>query len=161
MPEKLPRLTWLLNLKGSLLKTKRNVVESKLCPKNNLLRDYLFQLFILQSLHNIKVPQSPNLPNFFTPVDLVDLGVEICGLKFENPFGLASAPPTTTSAMMRRGYEAGWGFTVSKTFVLDKVCTICCMVIKLHQFNSLLTVIVVYIIKFEEINVFPFRRVKQ
>jgi dihydropyrimidine dehydrogenase (NADP+) len=76
----------------------------------------------LQSLHGEKVAQSPNLPNFFTPVDLVDLSVEICGLKFENPFGLASAPPTTTSAMMRRGYEAGWGFGVTKTFVLDKVC---------------------------------------
>ena len=67
--------------------------------------------------------QSPNLPNFFTPVDLVDLSIEMCGLKFENPFGLASAPPTTTSAMMRRGYESGWGFALTKTFVLDKVFT--------------------------------------
>ncbi|XP_028405372.1 dihydropyrimidine dehydrogenase [NADP(+)]-like [Dendronephthya gigantea] len=74
----------------------------------------------IQSLHGETVPQSPILPNFFTPVDLVDISVEICGLKFDNPFGLASAPPTTSSAMMRRGYEAGWGFTVSKTFVLDK-----------------------------------------
>lgn len=48
--------------------------------------------------------------------------MEICGLKFENPFGLASAPPTTSGAMMRRGLEAGWGFAVTKTFALDKVC---------------------------------------
>jgi dihydropyrimidine dehydrogenase (NADP+) len=45
----------------------------------------------------------------------------MCGLKFPNPFGLASAPPTTTSAMIRRGFEAGWGFALTKTFSLDKV----------------------------------------
>lgn len=45
----------------------------------------------------------------------------MCGLKFENPFGLASAPPTTSSAMIRRGLASGWGFVVTKTFSLDKV----------------------------------------
>lgn len=45
----------------------------------------------------------------------------MCGLKFENPFGLASAPPCTTSAMIRRAFETGWGFAVTKTFSLDKV----------------------------------------
>ena len=45
----------------------------------------------------------------------------MCGLKFPNPFGLASAPPTTTSAMIRRGFQAGWGFALTKTFSLDKV----------------------------------------
>ena len=65
--------------------------------------------------------EEPKLPLFYTPIDLVDLSVEICGLKFPNPFGLASAPPTTTSAMMRRGYETGWGFALTKTFSLDKV----------------------------------------
>jgi len=44
----------------------------------------------------------------------------VCGLKFENPFGLASAPPTTSSAMIRRAFEAGWGFVLTKTFSLDK-----------------------------------------
>ena len=63
----------------------------------------------------------PNLPLFCTPVDLVDLSVEVCGLKFPNPFGLASAPPTTTSAMIRRAFETGWGFALTKTFALDKV----------------------------------------
>lgn len=28
------------------------------------------------------------LPLFFTPVDLVDLSVEMAGLRFQNPFGL-------------------------------------------------------------------------
>jgi dihydropyrimidine dehydrogenase (NADP+) len=60
------------------------------------------------------------LPMVYTPVDLVDISIEVCGIKFENPFGLASAPPTTSSAMIRRAFEAGWGFAVTKTFSLDK-----------------------------------------
>lgn len=48
----------------------------------------------------------------------------MCGLKFENPFGLASAPPTTASGMIRRAFEQGWGFAVTKTYALDKVCII-------------------------------------
>lgn len=43
-------------------------------------------------------------------------------MKFENPFGLASAPPTTSGAMIRRAFEQGWGFVLTKTFGLDKVC---------------------------------------
>ena len=61
------------------------------------------------------------MPQFFTPVDLVDLKVEVCGIKFENPFGLASAPPATSSAMIRRSFEQGWSFALTKTFALDKV----------------------------------------
>ena len=86
-------------------------------------------LFYFQSLHGLSVPPEPTLPKFFTPVDTVDLSVEICGIKFPNPFGLASAPPTTTSAMIRRGYEAGWGFAVTKTFGLDKVCLFICLLL--------------------------------
>lgn len=59
------------------------------------------------------VPDTPQLPKFHTPIDEVDISVEMCGLKFENPFGLASAPPCTTSAMIRRAFEAGWGFAVT------------------------------------------------
>ncbi len=47
------------------------------------------------------------LPMFCTAVDQVDISVDICGLKFPNPYGLASAPPTTTSAMIRRAFEQG------------------------------------------------------
>lgn len=64
------------------------------------------------------MPQS--LPMMYTPVDMIDISIEVCGIKFENPFGLASAPPTTSSAMIRRAFEAGWGFAVTKTFALDK-----------------------------------------
>lgn len=74
-----------------------------------------------QSSHGSVIPPEPKLPKFYTPIDLVDISVEMCGLKFPNPFGLASAPPTTTSAMIRRGFEAGWGFALTKTFSLDKV----------------------------------------
>ncbi|XP_047122765.1 dihydropyrimidine dehydrogenase [NADP(+)] isoform X1 [Hydra vulgaris] len=74
----------------------------------------------IQSLSNLEVPAQPNLPLFCTPIDEVDISIELCGLKFPNPFGLASAPPTTSSAMMRRAFEAGWGFQLTKTFVLDK-----------------------------------------
>ena len=67
------------------------------------------------------MPSEPELPKFFTPIDEVDVSVEMCGLKFENPFGLASATPTTSSAMMRRAFEAEWSFSVTKTYCLDKV----------------------------------------
>jgi dihydropyrimidine dehydrogenase (NADP+) len=73
----------------------------------------------MQSKYSIDIPREPRLPKFFTPIDLVDVSVELCGIKFPNPFGLASAPPTTASSMMRRAFEAGWGFCVTKTYSLD------------------------------------------
>ena len=84
-------------------------------------RKLSYHLFPSQSLHGLFVPEVPQLPKFYTPIDLVDISVEMCGLKFENPFGLASATPTTSSAMIRRAFEAGWSFAVTKTFSLDKV----------------------------------------
>ncbi|VDM54061.1 unnamed protein product [Angiostrongylus costaricensis] len=50
----------------------------------------------------------------------VDISVEMCGVKFEHPFGLASAPPTTSGPMCRRAFEQGWSFILTKTFGLDK-----------------------------------------
>ncbi len=44
----------------------------------------------------------------------------MAGVKFDNPYGLASAPPATSYPMIRRAFELGWGFAVVKTFVLDK-----------------------------------------
>lgn len=63
----------------------------------------------------------PKLPLFFSAIDQVDISIEVCGIRFPNPFGLASAPPTTSAAMIRRAFEQGWGFAVTKTFGLDKV----------------------------------------
>ncbi|NXD51522.1 DPYD dehydrogenase, partial [Corvus moneduloides] len=74
----------------------------------------------IQSLYGVAVSTVPELPLFYTPIDLVDISVEMAGLKFPNPFGLASATPTTSSSMIRRAFEAGWGFAVTKTFSLDK-----------------------------------------
>ncbi|XP_069686941.1 dihydropyrimidine dehydrogenase [NADP(+)] isoform X1 [Periplaneta americana] len=74
----------------------------------------------LQNQVGVQVPEEPQLPKFYTPIDEVDISIEMCGMKFINPFGLASAPPTTSSAMIRRAFEAGWAFAVTKTFSLDK-----------------------------------------
>ncbi|BES89931.1 dihydropyrimidine dehydrogenase [Nesidiocoris tenuis] len=74
----------------------------------------------IQKKRNLEVSDVPTLPKFYTNIDDVDLSIEICGVKFENPFGLASAPPTTASSMIRRAFEAGWGFAVTKTFSLNK-----------------------------------------
>lgn len=74
----------------------------------------------IKSLNGEKIPEVPSLPPLYTPIDLVDISVEMCGMKFKNPFGLASAPPTTSSPMIRRAFEAGWGFALTKTYALDK-----------------------------------------
>lgn len=75
----------------------------------------------MKILQGIPFDAPAELPLFYSDVDEVDISVEMCGIKFENPFGLASAPPTTNTAMIRRAFEQGWGFAVTKTFALDKV----------------------------------------
>ncbi|PVD23165.1 hypothetical protein C0Q70_16428 [Pomacea canaliculata] len=74
----------------------------------------------LQGLGGQTIPSEPSLPNFFTPIDSVDISVNIGSLHFPNPFGLASATPSTSSCMIRRAFKAGWGFALTKTFSLDK-----------------------------------------
>ena len=74
----------------------------------------------LQELHGLYVSPKPQLPNFYTAIDNVDISVKMAGLTFINPFGLASATPTTSADMIRRAFEQGWGFAVTKTFGLDK-----------------------------------------
>ncbi|XP_063318049.1 dihydropyrimidine dehydrogenase [NADP(+)] isoform X2 [Pelmatolapia mariae] len=74
----------------------------------------------IQSLHGQTVDPVPKLPLFYSAIDQVDISIEVCGIKFPNPFGLASAPPTTSTAMIRRAFEQGWGFALTKTFGLDK-----------------------------------------
>jgi dihydropyrimidine dehydrogenase (NADP+) len=75
----------------------------------------------LQTCASRPVPEKPKLPIFHSPIDAVDISVEMCGIRFENPFGLASAPPTTAGPMIRRAFEQGWGFALTKTYGLDKV----------------------------------------
>ncbi|XP_034411310.1 dihydropyrimidine dehydrogenase [NADP(+)] isoform X1 [Cyclopterus lumpus] len=74
----------------------------------------------MQSLCGQRVDPVPKLPLFYSAIDQVDISVEVCGIKFPNPFGLASAPPTTSTAMIRRAFEQGWGFALTKTFGLNK-----------------------------------------
>jgi len=51
----------------------------------------------------------------------MNLSVNYCGVSFENPFVLASAPPTARPDMIRRGFEAGWSGAVVKTLIPEKV----------------------------------------
>lgn len=49
------------------------------------------------------------------PESKIDLSVEFCGVRFENPFVLAAAPPTDEIEMVRDGFAAGWAGAVLKT----------------------------------------------
>jgi len=55
-----------------------------------------------------------------TAIDLVDISTSISGYRLQNPFGLASAPPTTSYPMIKRAFDEGWAFALTKTFTLDK-----------------------------------------
>ncbi|XP_022182624.1 dihydropyrimidine dehydrogenase [NADP(+)] [Myzus persicae] len=84
------------------------------------IHQYLQELYGYRSQNHQPSVSRPMLPGFRTAIDDVDLSVRMCGLRFMNPFGLASAPPTTSAAMIRRAFQAGWAFAVTKTFGLDK-----------------------------------------
>ncbi len=55
---------------------------------------------------------------------MADLSTTFTGLKFENPFLLASAPPTESDANIIRAFEAGWGGVVTKTIGLHPVANV-------------------------------------
>ena len=46
------------------------------------------------------------------------------GLRFENPFLLASAPPTESDTNIMRAFDAGWGGVVTKTIGLHPVVNV-------------------------------------
>lgn len=117
-----------------LWKVYLNKVDKLLC--------YLFP----QSLHGASVPAVPRLPLFYTPIDLVDISIEMAGLRFSNPFGLASATPTTSSSMIRRAFEAGWAFALTKTFSLDKVIdfVVFCLCLNNLSFIAFILFIIVF-----------------
>lgn len=56
------------------------------------------------SKHGIDYGSTPNLPGFFTEIDLVDISTTMAGVHFDNPYGLASAPPATSYPMIRRAF---------------------------------------------------------
>jgi len=45
----------------------------------------------------------------------VDLSVELCGIKFANPFILSAGPPTDDVKMVKRAFEADWAGAILKT----------------------------------------------
>jgi dihydropyrimidine dehydrogenase (NAD+) subunit PreA len=51
----------------------------------------------------------------------IQLGLTFAGLRFENPFLLASAPPTESDSNILRAFDAGWGGVVTKTIGLHPV----------------------------------------
>src|ERR671910_2128655 len=54
----------------------------------------------------------------------VDLSVDFTGIRFENPFLLASAPPTESESNIMRAFDAGWGGVVTKTIGLHPVTNV-------------------------------------
>jgi dihydropyrimidine dehydrogenase (NAD+) subunit PreA len=55
---------------------------------------------------------------------VADLSTVFTGIRFENPFLLASAPPTESESNIMRAYEAGWGGVVTKTIGLHPVVNV-------------------------------------
>jgi dihydropyrimidine dehydrogenase (NAD+) subunit PreA len=55
---------------------------------------------------------------------MADLSTNFTGLRFENPFLLASAPPTESDANILRAFDAGWGGVVTKTIGLHPVVNV-------------------------------------
>jgi dihydroorotate dehydrogenase len=54
----------------------------------------------------------------------ISLGVSFTGLRFENPFLLASAPPTESDDNILRAFDVGWGGVVTKTIGLHPVVNV-------------------------------------
>jgi dihydropyrimidine dehydrogenase (NAD+) subunit PreA len=55
---------------------------------------------------------------------VADLSTVFTGIRFENPFLLASAPPTESESNIVRAFEAGWGGVVTKTIGLHPVVNV-------------------------------------
>lgn len=51
----------------------------------------------------------------------MDLSCDFCGLTLENPFVLASAPPTASIEMIDRAFALGWAGAVTKTIKPDSM----------------------------------------
>jgi dihydroorotate dehydrogenase len=55
---------------------------------------------------------------------VADLSTVFTGIRFPNPFLLASAPPTESESNIMRAFEAGWGGVVTKTLGLHPVTNV-------------------------------------
>ncbi len=54
----------------------------------------------------------------------IDTSVSFTGIRFENPFLLASAPPTESENNIMRAFDAGWGGVVTKTIGMHPVVNV-------------------------------------
>ena len=50
---------------------------------------------------------------------MADIGITVDGMRFPNPFVLASGPPGTNGKVIKRSFELGWGGIVCKTISLE------------------------------------------
>jgi dihydropyrimidine dehydrogenase (NADP+) len=50
---------------------------------------------------------------------MANLSIEVGGLKYPNPFVLASGPPGTNARVIKRSFSLGWGGIACKTISLD------------------------------------------
>src|SRR5918912_1197581 len=50
---------------------------------------------------------------------MVDLSINVNGIKFPNPFLLGSGPPGTNARVLAKAFDAGWGGAVAKTVSLE------------------------------------------
>ena len=55
---------------------------------------------------------------------MADLTTTFTGIRFANPFLLASAPPTESDDHILRAFDAGWGGVVTKTIGLHRVVNV-------------------------------------
>lgn len=55
---------------------------------------------------------------------MADLSTTFTGIRFANPFMLASAPPTESDSNIIRAFDAGWGGVVTKTIGLHPVTNV-------------------------------------
>jgi dihydroorotate dehydrogenase len=65
-----------------------------------------------------------------------DLSVTFTGIRFENPFLLASAPPTESENNILHAFEAGWGGVVTKTIGMHPVMNVAGPKTKFLRFHS-------------------------
>eukprot|EP00210_Caulerpa_lentillifera_P002555 g2450.t1 len=76
--------------------------------------------FITTSSRNGAFPKPPSIRlKDGVLLDGPDLSVTSDGVQFPNPFLIASGPPGTNYAVMKRALDEGWGGVICKTLVLD------------------------------------------
>ncbi|TPW12281.1 MAG: Dihydroorotate dehydrogenase [bacterium] len=65
----------------------------------------------------------------------VDLSTTFTGIRFPNPFLLASAPPTESESNILRAFDSGWGGVVTKTIGMHPVINVAGPKTKFNRFD--------------------------